>query len=81
MNLSTEKKKDSQIIENTLVVAKGSGGSGRDGLGVWDQQRQTFIQRMTKQQGPPVSTGNYIQYSGIKHNGKAYEKESISMYN
>ena len=36
MNLSTEKKKDSQIIENRLVVAKGSGGWGRDGLGVWD---------------------------------------------
>ena len=37
MNLSTEKKKkDSQIIENRLVVAKGSRGWGRDGLGVWD---------------------------------------------
>ena len=27
------------------------------------------------------STGSYIQYSGINHNGKEYEKESISMYN
>ena len=27
---------DSQIIENRIVVAKGSRGWGRDGLGVWD---------------------------------------------
>ena len=27
------------------------------------------------------STGNYIQYPVINHNGKEYEKEYISMYN
>ena len=27
------------------------------------------------------STGNYIQYSVISHNGKEYEKECIYMYN
>ena len=27
------------------------------------------------------STGNYIQYPAIKHNGKEYEKEYIYMYN
>ena len=27
-------------------------GCGRDGLGVWDQQMQTIIYRMDKQQGP-----------------------------
>ena len=41
----------------------------------WDQQIQTSIQRMDKQQGPTVYTGNYIQYSVINHNGKEYEKE------
>ena len=30
------------------------GGRGRDGPGVWDQQMQTIIQRMDKQQGPPA---------------------------
>ena len=30
-------------IENRLVVAKGKGVQGRDGLGVWDQQMQTVI--------------------------------------
>ena len=29
----------------------------------------------------PYSTGNYIQYPVIKHNGKEYEKEYIYMYN
>ena len=33
---------------------------------------------MDKQKGPTVySTGNYIQYLVIKHNGKEYEKEYI----
>ena len=27
------------------------------------------------------STGNYIQYHVISHNGKEYEKECICMYN
>ena len=27
------------------------------------------------------STGNYIQYPVINHNGKEYEKEYIYMYN
>ena len=27
------------------------------------------------------STGNYIQYPMINHNGKEYEKECVYMYN
>ena len=27
------------------------------------------------------STGNYIQYPGINHNGKEYKKECIYIYN
>ena len=27
------------------------------------------------------STGNYIQYPGINHNGKENKKESLYMYN
>ena len=37
-----------------LVVAKGQERWGRDGLGVWDQQMQSSIYRMDKQQGPTV---------------------------
>ena len=36
---------------NRSVVAKGDGG-GRDGPGVWDEQTQTIICRMDKQQSP-----------------------------
>ena len=41
-------------IENRLVVAKAEGESGREGLGVWDEQMQTIIYRTDKQQGPTV---------------------------
>ena len=41
-------------IETRLVVAKGVRGSGRDGLGVWDQQMLTIVYRMDKPQGPTV---------------------------
>ena len=40
-------------IDNRLVVVK-RGQWGRDGLGVWNQQMQTTIYRMDKQQGPAV---------------------------
>ena len=42
-------------IKNSLVVAMGEGGEGRDGAGVWGQQMQTIIYRMDKQQGPTVA--------------------------
>ena len=38
----------------------------------------TGIYRTDKQRGPTVySTGNYMQYPVMKHNGKEYEKECI----
>ena len=33
-----------------------------------------------KKQGPTDSTGNYIQYPVINHNGKEYEKECVYIY-
>ena len=33
---------------------RGGWGEGRTGLGVWDQQMQTIIYRMDKQQDPTV---------------------------
>ena len=51
---------DSQIQRTDLWLPKLE--AGRDGLGIWDQQMQTSIYRMDKQQGPTVySTKNYIQ--------------------
>ena len=38
--------------ENRLVTDKGEWCGGREGSGVWDQQMQTIIYRMDKQQGP-----------------------------
>ena len=36
---------------------------------------QTLIYRMDKEQDPTYSSGKYIQYPVISHNGKEYEKE------
>ena len=41
-------------IENRLVVAKGKGVWGRDGVVVWGEQVQTIIYRMDKQQSPTL---------------------------
>ena len=39
---------------------------------------QTIIQRTDKQQFILLySTGNYIQYPSVNHNGKEYEKQYI----
>ena len=50
-------------------------GRGRERMRVWDQQRQTTINRMDKQQGFTVQHGDYIQYPLTNYNGKEYEKE------
>ena len=70
-------------IENRLVVAKGKGGGRRMDweFGISRCKLLLNIYRMDNQQGPPYSTGNYIQYPVINHNGKEYEKECIYMYN
>ena len=35
---------------------------------------------MDKQQGPTYSTGNYIQYPVINHNGKEYKKKRMKYF-
>ena len=42
MNLSVKQKQTHRHREQT-VVAKGAGGRGTDGVGVWDQQMQTIM--------------------------------------
>ena len=72
MNLSTEQKQTHRHGEKTCGCQEGAEREW-DGLGVWGQEMQTIIFRMDKQQGPTVySTENYIQSSGIEHDGKYY---------
>ena len=53
MNLYTKQKQTHRHREQTYGC-QGGGVWGREGLGVWDQQMQTTIYRMEKQQGPIV---------------------------
>ena len=53
MNLSMKQKENHGHREQT-GGCQGGGGWERDGVGVWDQQMQTGICRMDKQQGPTV---------------------------
>ena len=50
MSISTKQKQTHRHREQTCGCQ--GGGRGREGLGVWDQQMQTSIYRMDKQQGP-----------------------------
>ena len=63
--------------ENRLVVAKGEGEWGRDRLGDWDQQMQSILYKMDKQQGPTVEHRELYSISCDNHNGKDCEKECI----
>ena len=51
MNLSMKQKQGHR--EQTCGF-QGGGGWGRDGVGVWDQEMETIIYRMDKQQGPTI---------------------------
>ena len=52
-NTLTFLKLQKLIIEQTCGC-QGGEGWGRDGLGVWDQQMQTIIYKMDRQQGLTV---------------------------
>ena len=41
-------------VENKLKFAKGEIRWGKDKFGVWDQQIQTILYKIEKQQGPTV---------------------------
>ena len=53
MNLSIKQKQNHGHREQT-GGCQGGGGWGRAGVGGWDQQMQTIVYRMDKQQGPTV---------------------------
>ena len=74
MNTSKKQKQTHRHKEQTYGC---QGGEGREGLGVWDQQMQTIIYRMDKQQGPTVQHREL--YSTISC-GKEYENEYVYVY-
>ena len=79
MNLSAKQKHTD--IENTLVVAKGKGEGGGGGKG-WEfgiSRCKLFYIGWINNKVPLNSTGNYIQYPLINHNGKEYQKKNVSM--
>ena len=53
MNLFTKQKQTHRHRKQTYGYQKGK-GRGRDKLGVWDQQIQTIIYKIDRQQGPTV---------------------------
>ena len=68
-------------IENRLVVARGERrGGGLD----WEfgiSRCKLLYKEWINNKFLLYSTGNYIQYPVINHNGKEYEKEPMYMYN
>ena len=42
------------IFKTNSWLPKGTGGGGRDGLGVWDWHMHTEVYGMTGQQGPAI---------------------------
>ena len=83
MNLSMKQKQTHRHREQTCDC-QGGGWLGREGLGVQDQQMQTIIYRMDKQQGPTVQHRELYSIScdkPYKKYEKKYEKECIYMYN
>ena len=70
---------DSQTQKMKFVVNKGQRGE-RDKLAVWDQQIQTTIYKMDKQQGPTLQLGGYSQHSVINHGGKNMKRICIYIY-
>ena len=78
MNLSTKQKQTHR--EQTCGCQGGGGWGGMD----WEFRVSRCKLVYTEWINNKVllySTGNYIQYPGINHNGKEYEKECMYMYN
>ena len=73
MNLSTD-------IENRLVVATGEERWGKDGWEFGLNRCKLLHIGWINNKVLLYSTGNYIQYPVIKHNGKEYKKECLYVY-
>ena len=82
MNLTTKQKQTHRHTKQTCGWQGGGGlGEGWIGrLGLADANYFIYIEWINDKV-LLYSTGNYIQYPVIKHNGKEYKKECIYMYN
>ena len=79
MNLSTEQKWTQRHREETCGCQVGGGGGGKE----WEFGISTSKLLYIGWKNNKVlldSTGNYIQYPVINHNGKEYEKECVCIY-
>ena len=63
------------------MVAKGEGGGGGKDWEFGISRCKLLYIGWINSKVLLYSTGNYIQYPVINHNGKEYEKECIYMYN
>ena len=78
MNLSMKQKLTHRHREQTFGYQEGGGGMDWEfGISRYKLLYVEWINHKVLQ----YSTGNYIQYPVINHNGKEYEKECIYMYN
>ena len=64
-------------VENRLVVAKGEGVEGGMEWEVGISRCKLLYIGWINNKVLLYSTGNYIQYSVINHNGKEYEKDGL----
>ena len=63
------------------MVAKGEGGGGGTDWEFGSSRCKLLYIEWINNMVQLHSTGDYIQYSMINHNGKEYEKEYTYMYN
>ena len=75
MNVSTKQKQTD--VDNRLVVAKGDGGGGGMEWEFGICRCKLLYREWINNKVLLYSTGNYIQYPVINHNGKEYEKEHV----
>ena len=76
MSLSTKQKQTHRHREQTCGCQRG-GGWERDGVGVGISRCKLLYKEWMNNKVLLYSTGNYIQYPVIDHNGKEYEKEYV----
>ena len=67
-------------LANRLVVAKEEGGGGGIDWEFGISRCQLLYIEWINNKVLLCSTGNYIQYPVINHNGKEHEKECIYIY-
>ena len=80
MNVSMKQKQTYRHREQTWLPRGSEGGGGLNWEFVVSRCKLLYIECIHNKV-LLYSTGNYIQYPVINHNGKEYEKECIYMYN